>query len=91
VWRRTVCDLVFDDLSDGILLSVEFCDNGLRCRIVWYYDGRELGCVLFTVHRCGGLLLPCSEHDGGWCDVPERLLLQRRCRYCGCTELRLWC
>ena len=89
-WRPR-CKFVLDDLSCGLLLPGEYRNDCLRRRIVQCCDGRELGCVLFGVHRCGGLLLPCSEHDGGRCDVPERLLLQRRCRYCGCAELRGWC
>ena len=88
-WRSR-CSLVLDDLSRGVLLPGEFCDDCLRRGIVQCYDGRELDHYVFGVHRCGGLLLPCSEHVGGWFDVPERLLLHRRCSGCGCFELRVW-
>jgi hypothetical protein len=91
MWWRPRCNLVLDDLSRGLLLPGEYRNDCLCRRIVQCYDGRELGCVLFTVHGCGGLLLPCSEHDGGRCDVPARILLHRGCRYCGCAELRGWC
>lgn len=78
------------DVSCGLLLPAEHCDDCVRCREVrrdhWRYVILGVRCV----HRDSGRVLSCRLDDGCGCIVPEWILLCGRGRRQGRKVVCFW-